>query len=201
MVTSGGFWRHGNQNCRPPADLLAHARKLAAPFPGALPKLVAATEADHVQRWPIRDRVAAQALVHGSHHPRRRCGARHLAIRGLRRRDVHQRRLLRRADARGGRPPRHHGCYRCAADLRDPTNQAHHRAGPAGLHPGQGVPPHSGAAPPGQRLRPRPPPSCRSRWANAVRARSSPNSTRWAKESPRAGNDASTDERRGRMQG
>ena len=39
-----------------PTDLLAHARMLAAPFPGALSKLVAATTADHVQRWPIRDR-------------------------------------------------------------------------------------------------------------------------------------------------
>jgi 2-polyprenyl-6-methoxyphenol hydroxylase-like FAD-dependent oxidoreductase len=39
-----------------PVDLLEHARKLAAAFPGALPKLVAATTADHVQRWPIRDR-------------------------------------------------------------------------------------------------------------------------------------------------
>jgi 2-polyprenyl-6-methoxyphenol hydroxylase-like FAD-dependent oxidoreductase len=39
-----------------PADLLAHAKKLAAAFPGALPELVDATTADHVQRWPIRDR-------------------------------------------------------------------------------------------------------------------------------------------------
>ncbi len=39
-----------------PTDLLAHARMLAADFPGALPALVAATTADHVQRWPIRDR-------------------------------------------------------------------------------------------------------------------------------------------------
>ncbi|WP_375390263.1 FAD-dependent oxidoreductase [uncultured Amnibacterium sp.] len=39
-----------------PADLLAHARRLAAPFPGALPALVAATPADQVQRWQIRDR-------------------------------------------------------------------------------------------------------------------------------------------------
>lgn len=39
-----------------PADLLAHARKLASAFPGALPALVAATPAAQVQRWPIRDR-------------------------------------------------------------------------------------------------------------------------------------------------
>ena len=41
----------------PPEDLLEHARGLAAAFPGALPALVAATEPEHVQRWPIRDRV------------------------------------------------------------------------------------------------------------------------------------------------
>jgi len=40
-----------------PEDLLAHAGRLAAAFPGALPALVAATEPQHVQRWPIRDRV------------------------------------------------------------------------------------------------------------------------------------------------
>jgi 2-polyprenyl-6-methoxyphenol hydroxylase-like FAD-dependent oxidoreductase len=39
-----------------PTDLLAHAKRLAAAFPGALPKLVDATTSDHVQRWPIRDR-------------------------------------------------------------------------------------------------------------------------------------------------
>ncbi|WP_420122326.1 FAD-dependent oxidoreductase [Nakamurella sp.] len=39
-----------------PADLLAHATKLAAPFPGALPALVAATSPENLQRWPIRDR-------------------------------------------------------------------------------------------------------------------------------------------------
>ncbi|HET6826673.1 MAG TPA: NAD(P)/FAD-dependent oxidoreductase [Amnibacterium sp.] len=39
-----------------PVDLLAHAKRLAAAFPGALPQLVAATTADHVQRWPLRDR-------------------------------------------------------------------------------------------------------------------------------------------------
>lgn len=40
----------------PPSDLLARARELAAPFPGALPALVAATSPEQVQRWPIRDR-------------------------------------------------------------------------------------------------------------------------------------------------
>lgn len=38
-----------------PADLHVHASRLAAGFPAPLPQLVAATPADNVQRWPIRD--------------------------------------------------------------------------------------------------------------------------------------------------
>jgi 2-polyprenyl-6-methoxyphenol hydroxylase-like FAD-dependent oxidoreductase len=48
-----------------PADLLEHARRLAAPFPGALAKLVAATTSDHVQRWPILDRKPLKAWSRG----------------------------------------------------------------------------------------------------------------------------------------
>lgn len=39
-----------------PADLLAHAKKLAAPFVAPLPGLINHTEADNVQRWLLRDR-------------------------------------------------------------------------------------------------------------------------------------------------
>ncbi|HEY8318148.1 MAG TPA: NAD(P)/FAD-dependent oxidoreductase [Amnibacterium sp.] len=49
----------------PPEDLLGHARGLAAAFPGALPALVAATEPEHVQRWPIRDRVPLKRWSNG----------------------------------------------------------------------------------------------------------------------------------------
>lgn len=38
-----------------PPDLLEHAERLAAGFPDPLPQLVAATPAENVQRWPIRD--------------------------------------------------------------------------------------------------------------------------------------------------
>jgi 2-polyprenyl-6-methoxyphenol hydroxylase-like FAD-dependent oxidoreductase len=40
-----------------PADLYAYATKLAAEFSGPLPKLIAATPPENVQRWVIRDRV------------------------------------------------------------------------------------------------------------------------------------------------
>lgn len=49
----------------PPADLLAHAKRLAADFPGALPALVDATDPAHVQRWPIRDRKPLKAWSKG----------------------------------------------------------------------------------------------------------------------------------------
>jgi len=39
----------------PPADLHAHAAALADGFPAPLPQLVAATPAENLQRWPIRD--------------------------------------------------------------------------------------------------------------------------------------------------
>ncbi len=48
-----------------PRDPLAHARELAAAFPGALPKLVAATGPDQVQRWPLRDRKPLKAWSKG----------------------------------------------------------------------------------------------------------------------------------------
>ena len=48
-----------------PEDLHAHATQLASIFGGALSKLVAATTADHVQRWPIRDRVPIRAWSKG----------------------------------------------------------------------------------------------------------------------------------------
>lgn len=38
-----------------PADLHAHAAKLAADFPGPLSPLIAATPRENLQRWPIRD--------------------------------------------------------------------------------------------------------------------------------------------------
>ncbi|MBN9629669.1 MAG: FAD-dependent monooxygenase [Actinobacteria bacterium] len=41
----------------PPTDLHAHALALAQRFGGALEALVRATPADHLQRWPIRDRT------------------------------------------------------------------------------------------------------------------------------------------------
>lgn len=39
-----------------PADLLAHARKLGAPFPRPLPELIERTDPANVQRWVLRDR-------------------------------------------------------------------------------------------------------------------------------------------------
>ena len=39
-----------------PADLLAHAKKLGAPFPHPLPELISHTDPGNVQRWVIRDR-------------------------------------------------------------------------------------------------------------------------------------------------
>lgn len=48
-----------------PADPLAHAERLAADFPGALPRIVAATTPDHVQRWPLRDRKPLKAWSKG----------------------------------------------------------------------------------------------------------------------------------------
>lgn len=41
----------------PPVDLHAHASALARRFGGALEELVRATPAEHLQRWPIRDRL------------------------------------------------------------------------------------------------------------------------------------------------
>ncbi|MCP9210365.1 FAD-dependent oxidoreductase [Streptomyces sp. NEAU-Y11] len=39
-----------------PTDLHAAATRLAVPFPDPLPSLIAATDPQHVQSWPIRDR-------------------------------------------------------------------------------------------------------------------------------------------------
>ncbi|MEH3076758.1 MAG: NAD(P)/FAD-dependent oxidoreductase [Quadrisphaera sp.] len=48
-----------------PADLLTRARQLAAPFPGGLPHVVAATPPEHVQRWVIRDRTPLKKWSRG----------------------------------------------------------------------------------------------------------------------------------------
>ena len=48
-----------------PTDLKAHAARLARRFPGPLAGLVEATEGEHVQRWPIRDRKPLKAWSKG----------------------------------------------------------------------------------------------------------------------------------------
>ncbi len=48
-----------------PEDLLAHASRLSRPFAPALPRLIAATPREHVQRWVIRDRVPLTAWSKG----------------------------------------------------------------------------------------------------------------------------------------
>ena len=78
-----------------PADLQAHALSLAKRFPGPLAGLVAATEAGHLQRWPIRDRKPLKSCQ-GQDHPRRGRGTRHLTLRGLRCGNVHRRRVCAR---------------------------------------------------------------------------------------------------------
>ena len=179
--------------------------KLAAPFPGALPQLVAATEAEPLPtvadprphsrstQWSTGRITLAGDAAHATS-----------PVRGLRRRDVHQRRLLPRAGrslASTSATPRLLPHALLTYEQPDESSTPPRRSSRP-TSSGKVFHHTPALLATGQRLRPRPhPPACRSRWANAVRARSSPNSTRWAKESPRAGNDASTDERRGRMQG
>ena len=96
---------------------------LAAAFPAPLPGLVAATPPESVQRWVLRDRTPLKQWSKGRITLVRRRRARHLAVRGLRRRDVHRGRLLLRASAarrRAHRPRRRAAALQSYEDPRKP---------------------------------------------------------------------------------
>ena len=104
-----------------PADLKAAATELAAGFPAPLPGLIAATEPENVQRWVLRDRPAAEAVVEGPGHAGRRRRAPDLAVRRLRGRHVDRGRLLPRpAPCAGSTSPTSAAVQRALQSYEDP---------------------------------------------------------------------------------